>query len=269
MTRFFKYEYGIEVGMLSDTGNVRTRNEDSIVVFQPRSDDLKLKGILAIVADGMGGHSSGNVASRMAADLIGSEFYGNAKDSPLDALKNAFNAVNKQIYERSMADPALNGMGTTATALLLKDGRAYFAHVGDSRLYRLHRQELKQITEDQTLVRALLKQGAITEAQAESFPEKNIITSALGSKPVLLEMEIRKGFEFIRGDQFLLCSDGLHDLVTTEEMKVIMTGHPPQEACDRLIGMAKERGAHDNTSLIIIKIVPVRDVVKTVSDTRF
>jgi protein phosphatase len=269
MTRFFPYEYGLEVGMLTDTGNVRTRNEDSIVVFQPRSPDLKKKGVLAVVADGMGGHSSGNVASRMAVDLLGSGFYGNVTDRPLDALKKSFIEANKQIYEQSLTNFALNGMGTTATALVLKEGRAYFVHVGDSRLYRLHGNVLNQISEDQTLVRALLKQGVLTKEQSESFPERNIITSALGSKPELLEMEICKGFEFIRGDQFLLCSDGLHDLVTSEEMKEIMTGNPPQAACDRLVELVKNRGAHDNASLIIIKIVPIKNHGTTLAITRF
>lgn len=254
MTKVFSSGYEIEAGVLTDVGNIRSRNEDSVAFIRPGNDQSKKKGALAIVADGMGGHSSGDIASKMAVKIIGHEYYRCPKNEPADELRQAFIEANRSIYSYSLSDPGLNGMGTTATALVLKEGKAHLVHVGDSRLYRLHQKQLRQISEDQTLAMALIKEGLLNEEQAKSFPEKNVITNALGTKPAINNMETVREIEFAFHDQFLLCSDGLHDLFELEELQDHLLNYPPQIACETLVRIAKERGGHDNISLIILKI---------------
>jgi protein phosphatase len=145
-------------------------------------------------------------------------------------------------------------MGTTATALALRQGKAYFAHVGDSRMYRMRDGAIELLTEDHTLLMALLKSGSLTEEQAKYFPERHVITRALGSHPEVEVMSPEKGLELEIEDRFILCSDGLHDLVGSEDIREANFGRTAQSACELLVELAKSRGGHDNISVIIVRI---------------
>lgn len=241
--------YSLEIGQFSDTGCVRKRNEDSIAVAQPATADKKRPGLLAIVADGMGGHQAGDKASQLAVDVIRQTFA--ASDAAPDkALAEAFQAANRAILNEASHDPALTGMGTTATALAIVDGRGWLAHVGDSRLFRLRNGRLEQLSEDHTLIAAMLRDGLVTPQQARDHPNRHVLSRAMGTHPSLDVMLAPVGLAL--GDAYLLCSDGLHDLVDAGEIRDCLIERPPQAACAFLVELARRRGGYDNISVIAV-----------------
>ncbi|MDR3566914.1 MAG: Stp1/IreP family PP2C-type Ser/Thr phosphatase [Syntrophobacteraceae bacterium] len=240
--------------MVTDPGCIRDHNEDSIAVVRPGGNYPLQKGALAIVADGMGGHQAGEYASRLAVDAISQCYYGDTKRLPPEDLAHSLQEANGKIFREAATDSTLHGMGTTATALALRQGKAYFAHVGDSRLYRMREGVIELLTEDHTLLMALLKSGSLTEEQAKYFPDRHVITRALGSHPEVEVMSPEKGIELEIDDRFLLCSDGLHDLVGSEDIREALLGRTAQAACELLVELAKNRGGHDNISVIIVRI---------------
>ncbi|HEY7544407.1 MAG TPA: Stp1/IreP family PP2C-type Ser/Thr phosphatase [Blastocatellia bacterium] len=248
--------YKIVASVFSDPGCVRETNEDSGRHFEP--DDAELlatKGSLFIVADGMGGHSAGEVASRMAVDLI-SRFYYENSDEPQEALRNAFLEANREIHRTSLADENLAGMGTTCTALVVMNHAAIAAHIGDSRLYLVREGQIYLMTEDHSAVMEMVKRGWLSLEEARHHPDKNVILRAMGSHP---EVEVSiwdAPFPVRVGDRFMLCSDGLYDLVEDEEIRQIVTASDPSGACETLIAMAKERGGHDNITVAIVSLAP-------------
>jgi serine/threonine protein phosphatase PrpC len=255
--------YEVEACILTDVGCHRDHNEDSIVYVRPaESSQLANKGLLAIVADGMGGHQAGEVASQMAVDVIRRNYYDCEGEDSLEALEEAFIEANQRICEASSQELSLRGMGTTATALVLRRG-----NVGDSRLYRLYGGELTLLTEDHTLVMEMVKSGLLTAEEARLHPHKNIITRALGTHP---RVAIAKSADLAPvqvGDRFILCSDGLYDLVSDAEIRDIVASKAPQEACEQLVSLAKERGGHDNISIGILSIYGEAEVDKAVPET--
>src|SRR5262249_10910821 len=175
------------------------------------------KGRLVVVADGMGGHSAGEVASRMAVDVISRVYYDWPGD-PVSALKTSFIEANREIHQSSKEIQARSGMGTTCTALVLRNGSAITAHVGDSRLYLIRDGQIYLMTEDHSAVMEMVKRGLLTREEARHHPDKNVILRALGSHA---EVEIsiwEEPFPIREGDRFLLCSDGLYDLVEDKEI---------------------------------------------------
>lgn len=245
-------KFDLVVGMLSDVGCVRELNEDSGTYIQPDDPDvLRSKGLLIVVADGMGGHSAGEVASRLAVDVITRSYY-EAEGDPRSALENAFHEANHQIHEAAEKDASKNGMGTTCTALVLQNGTAISAHVGDSRLYLVREGSIYLMTEDHSAVMELVKAGLITLEQARHHPEKNVILRAMGSHAKVEVTTWQEPFPVRAGDRFLLCSDGLYDLVEDEEIKQIVMLSTPPAACENLIALAKERGGHDNITVGIV-----------------
>lgn len=247
--------YRMIVSLRTDPGCVRQTNEDSCIYFQPEEADvLKHKGSLLIVADGMGGHAGGEIASRMATEIVHRAYYQD-EHLPLFALTASLRQANRRIYETALGDEALSGMGTTCTALVLQNGSAICAHVGDSRLYLARGHQLYLITEDHSQVREMFKQGLISAEEARYHPDKNVIFRALGSHA---EVEIPTWEESVReGDRFILCSDGLHDLVENHEIEKAMITHEPHIACKMLVDLAKERGGHDNITVAIVWLEPV------------
>ena len=242
------------MAMLTDPGCVRDHNEDSIAFVRPGRNYQSEKGLLAIVADGMGGHQAGEYASRLAVDAISQFYYADTDRKAPQDLLHSMQEANSRIYREAATDSSLQGMGTTATALALRQGKAYFAHVGDSRMYRLRDEVIELLTEDHTLLMALLKDGAITEEQAKTFPDRHVITRALGSHPEVEVMSPEKGIELKVDDRFILCSDGLHDLVSSDDIRRALFGRTVQSACESLVELAKNRGGHDNISVIIVRI---------------
>lgn len=247
--------YEFEICMLTDTGCCRQRNEDSLRYLAPIDRSIHNQGkLLAIIADGMGGHEAGEIASQLAVDFISQNYCLEKCSNPIENLRQVFTAANQLIRVTAAQEPRLQGMGTTATALVLHEGNYGYAHVGDSRLYLLRKNTLYQLSEDHTVVMKLVHDGIISHSAAQHHPDKNIITRALGINSeiqVSVPLELKPIYLH---DHFILCSDGLHDLIVDEEIKQIILSTTPSLACKRLIALARERGGHDNISVGVVSV---------------
>jgi serine/threonine protein phosphatase PrpC len=248
-------ESRIIVGVATDPGCVRQENEDTVRVVRTAGDGSRADGgsLLAAVLDGMGGHAAGEVASRLAADQLELHHTAPAANAG-ESLSRAIKAANRAVYTASHDNPALAGMGTTCTALIVTGGLAWCAHVGDSRCYLVRDNEIFLMTEDHSAVMALVRDGAISRDQARSHPDKNVISRALGSR---LDVEVTvwpRPFVVRPGDRFLLCSDGLYDVVGDDDVRNIVSAQPPHAACEGLVALARERGAPDNVSVIVLAV---------------
>lgn len=234
----------------TDTGKARKNNEDAFLV-----DD---GAALYAVADGIGGHEGGEVASRMAIEVLretledAAEKDGTSANSAVSNLVNAFQLANAKIREASSRDAHLSGMGTTLTALLLTGKTAHLAHVGDSRCYLL-RGSLEQVTEDHGVVAEQVRAGLITPDQARKSPYRHIITRALGIDEELLVDTT--AVEVEENDVFLLCTDGLTEMVEDQLiMRILASSARPSEAVGRLISTANDHGGADNVTVVVVKM---------------
>jgi protein phosphatase len=205
------------------------------------------------VADGMGGHAAGEVASALAADVIRRLYYDLDGDIP-DILATAFTAANKGILDYAEEHPQCRGMGTTCTVLAFHDSQAWIAHIGDSRAYLLRDRTLVQLSEDQTLVAKLVSEGAMTQEESEHSPMHNVILQALGTTNQIKPLIGTKGIPLKLGDIWILCSDGIYNMVPNGTIADIAGRLAPQEACDALIEAALAAGGHDNASLGIFSV---------------
>jgi protein phosphatase len=241
--------------MLSDVGLVRALNEDSVLYIPPQQNDSNQnRGGLALVADGMGGHAAGEVASAMAAEII-SRCYFDLEGSVPDLLTSAFKEANREILKKSESNTACKGMGTTCTALAFDDRQVWLAHIGDSRAYLLRDGELQQLSEDQSLVAQMVQRGELSEEEAENSPMSSVILQALGTRPDIVPIIWKEAMPLLDGDVLLLCSDGLSNMVPSETIADIAGRLPPYEACQALINAALEAGGQDNVSLGIFSVV--------------
>ncbi len=235
-------------------GRVRDHNEDYFLIPDLLRDARlqearRQRGELLVLADGMGGHAAGEVASRLAAERVMSGYYSNLAE-PKAALHQAIVQANAEIYHAARRNAAQEGMGSTlVAALFLPDGRLLVAHVGDSRLYRLRNGELQQITMDHTWVNEQLRAGEISPDEAAHHRYRNVITRAMGAS-LAVQPEIEP-FEPQPGDLYLLCSDGLSNMVTPEEIKKSLAAGVGKPAIEQLIGLANERGGPDNITVIL------------------
>jgi protein phosphatase len=223
---------------------MREGNEDSFLA----------SGSLAAVADGMGGHLAGEVASAAATEQLRSLEDGAAwrgERSPAEALKWAVTEANRHIREMASGDKSLEGMGTTITAVLADGDVIHLAHVGDSRAYLLRKGELSQLTEDHTLVQELVKQGKLRPEDAKRHPQGSIITRALG---VEADVQVDTAtFKIVPGDRLLLCTDGLTGVVDQATIRsVLLRVRDPQEASERLVALANEQGGPDNITVVVL-----------------
>lgn len=226
---------------LTDVGKVRASNQDALVV----SDELLLYG----VADGMGGHNGGETASSGARDHLIELL--KEKTPSLDALRDGVVETNARLYRQQAEDESLSGMGTTLSVIWLSEHFVYLGHVGDSRIYRLREGKLEQMTDDHSLVGELVRQGYLTPEQAENHPNKNVILRAVGTEPgidVDLAVEERKA-----GDLWLICSDGLHGLVSDSKMEAILTVNTAEAAVQLLMDAALAAGGRDNISVVLVR----------------
>lgn len=257
--------YQLETGFLTDTGRSRPVNQDFIGLFHsPDGHDF-----IAIVADGMGGHQAGEIASQLAVEEIQRSFFTQReKHSPEQALRRVFEVANTVIFWHAQSAPDYHGMGTTLVALVLSESAAYFAHTGDSRLYLMRENQIRQLTEDHTLVAEMLRQRLIDHQQAKIHPDRNIITHSIGTREKVFVDTSDAQLPLQIGDCFLLCSDGLYDLVDETEMLHQATIYPAQQACQELVQLANDRGGHDNISVIIVKILEKPAVDKKIPITR-
>lgn len=238
---------------ITDVGSVRDSNEDHLIFIRPFDATIRnTHGCLALVADGMGGHSHGEIASKMAADII-TRHYFDTNYSVLEALKRAFEKANKAIFQKAAKNPTLKGMGTTCTAIILLQNQLYLGHVGDSRAYLLKGNQALQLSKDHTLVQHLLDTGRITEEESVSHPQRNIVTRAMGtSAKVKAEVSLLP-VPFEVGDKLLICSDGLYEYIKPPELQAIIQQYSLNEASKTLIALAKQRGGHDNISVLIVE----------------
>jgi len=239
----------------TDPGCVRETNEDNgrhVSQFSPEKS--RHRGTLTIVADGMGGHSSGEIASEMAVELISQHFYDDKAGSITDALRGAIQAANSQIFRSSTLDLKYLGMGTTVVALVIHEGLGYAAHVGDSRLYRLRGVNMERLTVDHSQVMEMVKMGIISFDEAQHHEDKNIILRAVGTQPKV-DVEVSDPFRVDVDDQYMLCSDGLCDMADDEEIRAIwVKAQDIYAASEALISLAKQRGGSDNITVGIVQV---------------
>lgn len=241
-------------GGCTDLGKTRPINEDGYYISAYSEE---LDAAYAMVADGMGGHQAGEVASTMAirqiSTLINEGFSCDMTIADVkDLLGHAVKQANSMIYEKSRGDTACRGMGTTLTLCFILGGRALVAHVGDSRAYILRQGVLHQITTDHSLVQELLQSGRITAAEAEHHPQKNVITRALGTDSDV-EIDIYE-FSICVGDMLLLSTDGLTNLMPDADITEILTnstGDSLEQLAGKLVAGANERGGHDNITAVL------------------
>jgi PPM family protein phosphatase len=238
-------DYELRPGGVTDTGNVRASNQDQLLTA----------GDLVAVADGMGGHRAGEVASRLAVDTLQAAF--DDDDPTADGLVAAVRAANRAVWERSEAEAELRGMGTTIAAVaLVADGGAKalaIVNVGDSRAYLLEQGGLRRLTSDHSLVADLVRAGEISEDEARVHPHRNVLTQALG---VAAEIEpyVDRAVP-VRGDRLLLCSDGLfNELDEAQIAAVLAEVDDPTDAATRLVDEAKLHGGNDNITALVLDI---------------
>jgi serine/threonine protein phosphatase PrpC len=247
---------GIELANLSDTGMQRPANEDYYCYAEPEQDDeFRKKGRLAVVADGMGGHVGGQVASGLAVDALRRAYLNGASEEPLDALVAGFREAQADIQDYVLEHPELAGMGTTCTAAALRDGLLYYGHVGDSRLYLMRGGTIQRLTQDHSRVGQMVRDGILSPEEAAVHPDRNVLTAALGMKGNVPADFSDPPIPLQAGDALLICSDGLHGLVNDDEMLAITQANPAREACRTLVNLANERGGYDNITVQILKIV--------------
>lgn len=240
--------------MLTDRGLVRATNEDAVAYILPDNCDAGNKRVaLAVVADGMGGHSAGEVASSIAIQTIIRRFFETDGAVPL-ALISSFSAANEAILARSREDPECTGMGTTCTALAIHGGQAYLAHIGDSRAYLLSNGVFRQISMEHSLVARMVRDGMIPVEAAATHPDRNVILQALGTSPDISPQIWDDGYPLNAGDRFLLCSDGLSDLVDEFVMIEAIAHLSPADACRMLVDAALKAGGIDNISVGVFAI---------------
>ena len=242
------------IGVSTDKGKVRKNNQDSYFV----SEDTELP--LFIVADGMGGHKAGEVASNMAVEIV-KDFFIEKKEelkkNKVDILKFIRSAVEKAntiIYKKSIENDEFHGMGTTITMAYISEDKLYIGHVGDSRAYLLRNNKFIQITEDHSLVAEMVKKGSISEEEAECHPQRNIITRAIGTDDEVITDIIVE--DIYKDDILLLCTDGLTNMMNDDEIKEILINKIDlQKNCNSLVKKANRLGGIDNVTVIAIKLV--------------
>lgn len=234
---------GLAYALETHPGLRRPKNEDAL------GHALTPWGGVFLVADGMGGHRTGEVAARLAVETVLEHLKG-AEPSP-KALLQAFERANERIHQEAQR-PENRGMGTTATCLVLDLPYALIAHVGDSRAYLLRQGELVLLTEDHSWVAERVRQGLLTAEEAKTHRWRNVITNALGSFPQarvdLLGLKVEPG------DVFLLCTDGLSGVLDDRTLKEVLKGFPPEEAAARLVALANEWGGPDNISVVVVRV---------------
>jgi len=245
----------------SEIGHARENNEDKFDFYEPDEEPLlAARGSVYLVCDGMGGHNAGQIASELAAKQF-LHAYCHLGGAAQEAARHAILQAHHYIAEMASKIPSRYGMGTTLTALILKQDEGILAHVGDSRCYRLREGVFEQLSRDHTLVARLVEQGIITPEQARYHPQRNVIRQAVGvadpSEPLEPDIET---FALQAGDLYLLCSDGLTDMVDDAEIEAILRDEPPTRAAWRLVDRALANGGRDNVTVVLVQILQLLQV---------
>jgi len=254
----------VRVAGLSEVGRVRKINEDAFVVTDlatghpldaaAGTEELEVgpRGVLLALSDGMGGHAAGEVASALVLDALRASLAGASESEPVEAtVTTAIDSANAEV-RRNAAEDGKRGMGATLTAVLLQAAEAFVVEVGDSRAYLLRGDSLQQLTRDQTLVQLLVESGALSAEEARTSSRKNILLQAVGSveelKVAISRLKLR------RDDRLLLCSDGLSNGMSDDEMGRLLAGDEPAAACRQLVDLANERGGADNLTVVVAHV---------------
>jgi serine/threonine protein phosphatase PrpC len=258
-------KFALQIGHQSDPGRQRVRNEDSYLILTPPVLGEDIDAVL-VVADGMGGHRAGDIASRALVTWLDEWFTSAAyrqdcayspqhPDYYIVVLKEALERANEYLCNLAATHTEWNNLGTTGTAVLIARGHLFWGHVGDSRAYLLRNGHLQQLTQDHTWVAEQMATGQISPREAREHPRRHLLTQSLGTpNPVRVD---RGMHDTQPGDVILLCSDGLSSLVSEEEIRgILLSESDPQEACYRLVNLANDRGGPDNTTVIIARLEP-------------
>lgn len=245
----------------SEIGHARENNEDKFDFYEPDEPPLlAARGSVYLVCDGMGGHNAGQIASELAAKQFLHAYY-HLGGSAQEAARRAVLQAHHYIAEMASKIPSRFGMGTTLTALILKQDEGILVHVGDSRCYRLRAGVFELISRDHTLVAHLVEQGILTPEQAKYHPQRNVIRQAVGvadpSEPLEPDIET---FALQAGDVYLLCSDGLTDMVEEGEIEATLRDEPPTRAAWRLVDRALANGGRDNITVVLVQITHLQQV---------
>ena len=235
---------------ITDMGRLRNSNQDS--VFCDENPVGRFPNLF-LVADGMGGHKAGDLASRLCIEEVVNQIRISTARTPVSAFEQAIAAANQRVYQGAQEDFELAGMGTTMVGAMVEEDTAYIVNIGDSRLYRMH-ERLEQITVDHSLVEEMVQSGEIQKEEMRTHPNKNIITRALGTddtvRPDCFEVKVQEG------DVLLLCSDGLTNMVDDVEIETILNRHKEDMklAGENLVRQANEAGGKDNISVILVRL---------------
>jgi protein phosphatase len=239
---------------LTDVGQVRAINQDSYWV-----DYLGEQGFLAVVADGMGGHKAGEIASQKAVTVM-SKTLEQANAYPPTAIARAVQAANLDIYNYALDNPEHKGMGTTLSALYIDDQIGLVAHIGDSRAYLIRDGTIRQLTQDHSWVAERVRLGILTEDEARNHRWRNVITNALGANPEI-KLDLMS-FEIMPQDRILLCSDGITSLIEDDTIARIVNQYMPDQAVEELVDRANEQGSPDNVTAVVVLVEHVESSVK-------
>jgi protein phosphatase len=234
----------------SDIGKTRRTNEDFFL-----SQKLNDREYIFIVADGMGGHQAGDVASELGTNTFLRE-YKLRRSAGMDireAMEESIYKANDSILQMAASDPRKSGMGTTFSACVVYDSFAHIIHVGDSRVYMVRDEHLSRMTRDQTFVEKMVEEGRISEEEAREHPQKNILYMSLGAQESF-EPEARSDIEINDGDIFVICSDGLNNMISDDVILEYTLSYPPEEAVERLIEAANDMGGMDNITILIVEV---------------
>ncbi len=243
----------VNVAQRTDVGRKRFHNEDSVAHIVPKDPAmLAKKGALFIVADGMGGHAAGEVASEIAVSTVCNMYYLDPGEEVAPALMRAVQGANAIIYQRASENTSQQGMGTTCVAAVLQGATVYIANVGDSRAYLVRRGQVRQVSQDHSWVAEQVRAGLLTSEQASTHAMRNMITRSLGFYPVVnVDIFVEP---VIEGDTLVLCSDGLSGMVSDSEILQVVEQFAPQESVYRLIEHANAQGGVDNITVLIARI---------------
>lgn len=236
----------------SDIGKARDTNQDSFYITDDQFSNIKLY----ILADGMGGCNAGEIASKLAISCSRSYIENNIKDTPKDKenliqlIGSSVEYANMVVYEKSRENKEFEGMGTTLEVCLIYNSRAYIAHIGDSRIFRIRKGMIRQLTQDHSYVQTLVKEGTITKEEAKHHPKKNMLTKALGCNAFVEPDVMVRGFQ--KEDTLVICSDGLTNMVSQEEILNLVINNF-ETAPKELVDLANQNGGVDNITVITIK----------------
>lgn len=246
----------LDVAQLTDVGRKREHNEDNMAYVIPKDQQVMAKkGALFIVADGMGGHAAGEVASEIAVDTVSNVYYQDDSDDAAASLLQAIKRANALIHQRAAENMLRSGMGTTCVSAVLRGNMAYIANVGDSRAYLVRNGQVKQVSQDHSWVAEQVRAGLLTEDQARTHAQRNVITRCLGTQP---DVDVDVFPELLEEhDALVLCTDGLSGLVSDDEIRRIVAQSAPQESVYHLVERANENGGPDNITAIVISVQEV------------